>query len=220
VCGGLLLLLLAVVAGLALVPGISRAVISAPALVRVGEALAPPPGSVLLGPVAQATAIGVDVVLAPRDPGQLAQLAAAVSSPSSADYRDYVPPAVVAKRFAPGASVIATVRAALSSRGLSNGRLIDGGLVLSFATTAGQVESTFSLSLSRYRVPGRPSVTYGASAAPLVPSAGSPASTSRSPKARQGRRPVSPEHRSPRRARPRFAPTVPSPAPRRSRRAG
>ncbi|HVB05356.1 MAG TPA: S53 family serine peptidase, partial [Acidimicrobiales bacterium] len=173
-CLLLLLLLLGVLAGLALSPLFSRAG-SASSLVRLGGVLAPPPGSVLLGPVPPRRAITLDVVLVPRDPAGLAALASSVSDPSSPRFRHFLAPAAVAARFAPSRAVVSAVRSGLAARGLSGGVLSDGGLVVSYATTAGVLESAFSLGLSDYRVPGRPSPSYGASAGPLLGRAIAPA---------------------------------------------
>jgi subtilase family serine protease len=71
------------------------------------------------GPVAPDTAVTARVYLAGRDPGGLTRFVAAVSDPSSRQYRHFLTPARYRARFGPSADQVRAVTAWLSSAGLT-----------------------------------------------------------------------------------------------------
>lgn len=119
------------------------------ATVRLDSVLAPPLGAQLLGPLPAGTAIDLDVVLAPRDPSDLAALAGAVATPGSPEFHHYLSAPRLRERFGPSSAVWASVLHALSLAGLSGWRVQDRGFVVGLRSSAAAVERAFSLRLSR-----------------------------------------------------------------------
>ncbi|MFL5863812.1 MAG: protease pro-enzyme activation domain-containing protein, partial [Solirubrobacteraceae bacterium] len=138
------------------------------ALVHVGRAPATPPGATFAGAVPRATPMHVTVTLRPRDPAALAAYAWAVSTPGSAAYRRYLTPAQFARRFGAAPAQVTTVRRSLHRRGLTPGPLSNGGLSISVAASAAQLERAFTVSLARMALPHH-RTGISANTAPSVP---------------------------------------------------
>jgi hypothetical protein len=127
-------------------------------------------------PLARAAAsprLHVTVTLRPRDPAALARYAAAVSTPGSAAYHDYLTPRQFGARFGASTARIDAVTAALRSRGLDAGPASAGGLSIPLTATAAQLRagggasSTVARALSRAERTGVQSViSFGRAAAP------------------------------------------------------
>jgi subtilase family serine protease len=150
---------------LAMVPA---AAVAAPASIRVGSAAVLPRGAKVEAKVSSTQKLQLTVALEPQDPGGLAALARAVSSPGSALFRQYLPVAQFAQRFGATPAQVATVRAALQAEGLTVGATTANNLTIPVTGTAAQVEKAFSVSLSQVRLPtGR--TAYANAQAPVLP---------------------------------------------------
>jgi subtilase family serine protease len=161
-----LVVVTAVVAGVALVPAIAAAAASDP-LVRAPQlsATPPPSGSVRLGVVPSNTPMAVDVVLRPSHAAELADLERAVQNPASPLYHHWLRPTTFTALFGPSPTAVAQVDAWLSSVGLVGGR--PRGLTLQVRAPATAFESAFGLQLQRFRTPvGR--VVFSADRSPLI----------------------------------------------------
>jgi hypothetical protein len=135
--------------------------------IRVGSAALVPAAAHVIGALPGATKLGVTVALEPRDPSALAAFAAAVSTPGSDVYRDYITPAQFAKRFGPTPSQIAAVRSSLRAHGLHPGAVSANGLAIPVTATAGALADAFSISFSRLQAP-RGQIAFASRAAPLL----------------------------------------------------
>ena len=125
------------------------------ALTRVRLGTSRAVGATAQAPLPPATRLRVTVALKPRSPAALAAYARAVSTPGSADYRHYLTPAEFARRFGATTSQVASVRDSLRAQGLRPGPASRGGLSISVAATAGELERAFHISLQRVALPGR-----------------------------------------------------------------
>jgi subtilase family serine protease len=143
-------------------------------LYRVGPQPVAPAGAVAHGPVAPAKRLHVTVTLKPRSPAALAAYARAVSTPGSAEYRDYLTPAQFARRFGATAAQVRAVMTSLRARGLRPGRVSAGSLSIPVTATAGQFERAFSISLTRLSLPGR-RTAIAAGSRPAVAASAAPA---------------------------------------------
>jgi subtilase family serine protease len=126
-----------------------------------------PAGARVEGLVAAATRMHVTVTLRPRDPRALAAYARAVSTPGSAEYRQYLTPEQFATRFGATPSQVSAVRDALRARGLHPGPASRGRLSISLTATARQLDRAFRVSLQKLALPGR-RTAIAASARPSV----------------------------------------------------
>lgn len=142
--------------------------VSAGALMRVGRAPVVPAGAAAQGTLPRSAVIDATVALQPRDPSALAAYAQAVSTRGSSLYHHYLSVAQFAARFAPSASDVASVRAALQSEGLHPGPLAANGLSLDVSAPAHTMATAFATSFKRYEVGGG-RTAYANTAAPAVP---------------------------------------------------
>jgi YVTN family beta-propeller protein len=122
------------------------------ALVPIGRVSPVPAGAVRLGPTATADHLRFDVALMPRDPGALAGMATAVSTPGNRRYRHFLPPGRLARAFGPSAATISSVRAALTGAGLSPGHTSANGLLIPVSTTIGRAERGLHVGIASYRL--------------------------------------------------------------------
>ena len=143
---------------------------SVSALMRVGRAPVVPSGATARGTLPRSSVIDATVALQPRDPAALAAYAQAVSTRGSSLYHHYLSVAQFAARFAPGASDVASVRAALQAQGLHLGPLAANGLSLDVTASAGTMSRAFATSFERYQVTGG-RTAFANTAAPAVPAA-------------------------------------------------
>ncbi len=158
---------LALVALAALLPA------AAGADVRVGTAPAIPPAAEPAGNVSPQRQLHLVVGLEPNDPAALAAFAESVSTPGSANFRQYLGSAEFASRFAPTEAQIAKVRASLEAQGLEVGTPPADHLVLPVSGTAEAVEAAFATPLEKVELPsGR--LAYANLRAPAVASSAAP----------------------------------------------
>ncbi|HEX4035292.1 MAG TPA: protease pro-enzyme activation domain-containing protein [Solirubrobacteraceae bacterium] len=141
-----------------------------PATLSVGDVPAPASTASVAGPVAAGKPLSLTVVLHPRDPSGLAALAAAVSTPGSPSFHDYLTVGQFARRFGAGTGAIDAVRTALRAGGLKPGVVAADGLSMTATGSAAHVSHAFDTSLVRYReASGR--MVYANTAAPRLPAA-------------------------------------------------
>jgi subtilase family serine protease len=158
---------LALVALAALLPA------AAGAAVRVGTAPAIPAAAEPAGTLSPERQLHLVVGLEPSDPEALAGFAESVSTPGSADFREYVGSAEFASRFAPGEAQIAKVRASLEAAGLEVGTPPADHLLLPVSGSVAAVEAAFSTPLEKVELPsGR--LAYANLQAPAIASAAAP----------------------------------------------
>jgi subtilase family serine protease len=136
-----------------LTSGAGAAGAAAPRLVRVGQAATVPAASMTIAAVPSRRPMRITIALEPRHAAALARLAQAVSEPGSSNFRSYLSPAQFAARFAPGATEVRAVQAALRARGLEPGRVSANGLSISVDSTAGVVQRAFATALTDVRLP-------------------------------------------------------------------
>jgi subtilase family serine protease len=131
-------------------------------------------GERTLGAVAASSPLQLTVALAPRDPAGLAAYAAAVSTPGSPSYRDYLSVARFRARFAPSTATVSAVAGSLRAHGLVPGSLSANGLGLHVSGPAGSVTKAFGTALERIALPdGRSG--YVNTSAPAIDSTIAPA---------------------------------------------
>jgi hypothetical protein len=118
----------------------------------VGAASVPPAGATEEGVSPAQTALKLDVALEPQDPAALGQFVAAVSTPSSPDYRDYLPKGQFGPRFGATPATIAAVSAQLSRDGLSVGKVSSDDLLLPVTTTVAKAESAFGVAMHSFKL--------------------------------------------------------------------
>jgi subtilase family serine protease len=136
---------------------------------RLGVKPTIPSGASTVGALAGSSQIQATVALTPSDPTALAAYAAAVSTPGSPDYHQYLSVAQFAQRFGATPSQIAAVRSSLASRGLTVGSVTANGLSLNISGSATKVGGAFSTSFKRYRLSSGRTV-YANTSAPAVAS--------------------------------------------------
>jgi Pro-kumamolisin, activation domain/Putative Ig domain len=117
-------------------------------LSRVGTAPLVPPGAHIAGAAGTATPLHLTIALRPRDPAALQAFAAAVSTPGSPEYRDYITPAQFAGRFGARPAAIQAVEASLRAHGLRPGAPSPNGLSIRVTTTAGAAVRAFAVSFA------------------------------------------------------------------------
>ena len=138
-----------------------------------GSTAAPPPGSVMLGPVRPRKVVSAQVVLNVARPAALSAFIAQVSDRGSPMFHHFLRPGQFGAMFGPSAATVAAVSKALRSAGLSPGRVPADGLAIPVTATAATIEHAFGTSLERYRLPGG-RVAYANRTPPRVPAAVAP----------------------------------------------
>jgi subtilase family serine protease len=121
----------------------------AAASTRLGNAPAVPANAHIAGALPDTTQLHLTVALQPQDPAGLAAFASAVSTPGSAQYRDYITPAEFAQRFGATPAAVQAVETSLRAHGLDPGPVSANSLSIPVTATAGQVGQAFSTSFSR-----------------------------------------------------------------------
>ena len=171
----LLRLAVAFFAAATVVLGLAAVALAAPeratqgaSFTRVGRAPAIPSGASARGALPRSSVIDTSVALTPRDPAALWAYAQAVSSPGSPLYKHYLTVTQFAQRFAPDASQVAAVRAALQAQGLTPGPLAANGLSIDVTASAAKLSSALSTSFERYQIPGG-RTAFANTAAPALP---------------------------------------------------
>ncbi|HLN15592.1 MAG TPA: S53 family peptidase, partial [Acidimicrobiales bacterium] len=162
------LAVLSLVVGL-LVVGAAAGGAAEGARVRVGPAPAVlPHGARTLGSLPADQTVHVDLVLQGQDPAGLDAFTAAVSTPSSPDYRQYLSAGQFAARFGPAPAAVASVGAWLTSAGLRPGASEDGGLVLQADGPAAAVAAAFGTPLDAVELSSG-ARSYANTTAPTLP---------------------------------------------------
>jgi Pro-kumamolisin, activation domain/Putative Ig domain/Subtilase family len=145
----------------------------APATVRIGTAPAIPAAAQPSGAVAAETTLHLEVGLEPRDPAGLEEFADAVSTPGSAEFRQYLGSGEFASLFAPTEAQVAKVRGSLEAAGLEVGPAPADRMILPVSGTATTVEAAFATPLREVELPsGR--LAYANLRAPAVAAAAAP----------------------------------------------
>ncbi|GAC1410505.1 MAG: S53 family peptidase [Actinomycetota bacterium] len=105
-----------------------------------------------LARVAPADTVALEIVLPWRDPQRVSAMVAAVSNPSSPEYRHYLTPAEFRARFAPSPDTVKAVTEWLRTSGLEVGSIPANRVIIPARGPARTVERTFGVTLSRYKV--------------------------------------------------------------------
>ena len=136
--------------GLLVVPGPAEA---GPARAGLPGSLAIlPPGARVEAPLPASRVVDADVALALPDPAALSSFVAAVSTPGSPHYRQYLSAHRFAARFGPSAATVGAVRAWLASTGLSLGPTSADGLLVPVHGPAPVVAAAFGTALEAVRL--------------------------------------------------------------------
>jgi hypothetical protein len=144
-------------------------VVSDPHVRIGGRAPVLPAGAVVTGPSNGAATVTAELALKPADQGALDAFVAAVSTPGSPQYHQFLKPGEFGPRFGPAPSTIASARSWLASNGLRVGATSGDGLLIPATGTVTQMERAFGVSVVDTRLPsGRVSRYVGS--APAVPS--------------------------------------------------
>jgi len=107
------------------------------------------------GAVAASSQVSFDLVLSLRNLAGAEALEAAVSTPGSAQFHQYLTDAQWEAQYSPSAASIATAESWLSSEGFSVGSVPADGLYIPASGTAAQVESAFDTTLGLYQWNGQ-----------------------------------------------------------------
>ncbi len=107
--------------------------------------------STAMARVAAATRLQLSVSLAPAYPAALESFVDRVSDPLSPEYRQYLSPAEVGRRFGPSPAKIQAVVSYLKSQGMQVSLVSQNGLSVLAEGTAAQAERAFSTRLVRFK---------------------------------------------------------------------
>jgi subtilase family serine protease len=140
-----------------------------PGMAPVGVAPALPPGARLAGPEPGAVTLHVTVALRPAHPAQLDRLATRVATPGSTQFRHFLRPAQVQRRFGPPAAALAQARAWLRGQHLVTQPVLADGLLLPVTGSVRQFEAAFRVKIARIRLAGG-RLAWANQSAPEVPS--------------------------------------------------
>ena len=128
-----------------------------------------PAGTAHLGGAPSTQVLNLDVVLAGRNQTGLAQAVAAVSTPGSPGYHQYLTPAQFAAVYGPSPSTVAQVSSALRSEGLTVGTPESGSILLPVSGTTTAVSAAFGTPLEQVQPAGGSRAVVN-TASPQVPS--------------------------------------------------
>ena len=115
---------------------------------RLGAAPTVPLGAHIASSVPSDTPMHLTIALQPRDPAALQAFATAVSTPGSAQYRDYITPTQFAERFGAAPDAVAAVESSLRAHGLTPGQPSSNALSIPVTTTAGAAARAFAVSFA------------------------------------------------------------------------
>jgi subtilase family serine protease len=107
------------------------------------------------GRVGAGSLVKFDLVLTLRDAAGAQAIVKAVSTPGSAQYRQYLTDAQWAARFAPTAASVAAAEAWLRAQGFKVGSVPADRIFIPAQGSASQVERAFNTSLGEYKVNGQ-----------------------------------------------------------------
>ena len=121
-----------------------------------------------LGPAPATQVLNLDVTLASQDPAGLAAAVAAVSTPGSPHYRQYLTAAQYAAEFGPSAEEVAQATSVLRSEGLTVGMAQAGSNLLPVSGSVAQVTAAFSTPMETVQSPNVARALVN-TAAPQIP---------------------------------------------------
>jgi hypothetical protein len=121
-----------------------------------------------LGALPDAQHVRFDVVLAGQDPAGLASEVAAVSTPSSPDYRHYLTSAQFAAAYGPSAAQVQEVSRQLRGLGLTVGTPLAGSALVPVSGAASVVSAALRTPLESVRLP-QGDTSYVNTLAPQIP---------------------------------------------------
>lgn len=93
------------------------------------------------------------VGLRPRNEAVLSEFISSVTTKGSPSYHHYLTKGEFANRFGPTKATIDAVKSALTSAGLSVGKVAPNGLLVNFSGSTTKVESAFHTTLANYKLP-------------------------------------------------------------------
>jgi subtilase family serine protease len=140
-----------------------------PGMAPLGTAPALPPGARLAGPEPGAVTLHVTVALRSAHSAGLDRLATRVATPGSTQFRHFLRPAQVQRRFGPPAPALARARAWLRSRHLVTQPVLADGLLLPVTGSVRQFEAAFRVKIARIRLAGG-RLAWANQSAPELPS--------------------------------------------------
>ena len=108
-----------------------------------------------VGSVSNSSTVNFQVVLNLRDQSGAQALVQSISTPGSANYRQYLTAAQWEAQFSPTQDQVDQVTSWLQSRGFSVGTVAKDRTTIAASGTASQVESAFSTNLQNYKVGGQ-----------------------------------------------------------------
>ena len=149
---GTALATMTLVAGAVTVAPAEAAPVHPVGLAAVAQRPAVPRGAQALGALSAGRSLSGDVALKPSNPSGLASYAAAVSNPSSPQYRHYLAPGAFASLFGPSAATIDAVTSRLTASGLHVTSVSKNGLLIGFEGSVGSVGREFHTSFESYRL--------------------------------------------------------------------
>jgi len=123
-------------------------------LMQVGAAPVLPAGARALGVLPAAARVSGGVALKLPDSAAVTNFIAAVSSPRSAAYHQYLSRGQFASRFGPSAAAVAAVKRQLESDGLAVSGVSANHLLVSFSGSAAAVEAAFHTGLRQVALKG------------------------------------------------------------------
>ncbi len=124
------------------------------ARLQVGSAPRVPHGARFVSALPDDRRMRLTIALTPRHAADLTALASAVSTPGSAQFRQYLSVRQFAGRFGATTAQIAAVTSSLRAAGLTVGAAAANHLTLPVTGSAAQIEHAFSLRESRVRLRG------------------------------------------------------------------
>jgi subtilase family serine protease len=141
-----------------------------PGMALAGVAPPLPPRARLAGPEPGAVTLHVTVALRPAHPAWLDQLATRVATPDSTQFRHFLRPAQVQRRFGPPAAALARARAWLRGQHLVTQPVLADGLLLPVTGSVRRFEAAFRVKIARIRLAGG-RLAWANQSAPELPSA-------------------------------------------------
>ena len=140
-----------------------------PGMAPVGAAPALPPGARLGGPEPATVTLHITVALRPAHPARLDHLATRVATPGSTQFRHFLRPAQVQRRFGPPAAALARARAWLRGQHLVTHPVLADGLLLPVTGSVRRFEAAFRVKIARIRLAGG-RLAWANQSAPELPS--------------------------------------------------
>jgi len=170
-----LLIVLAVLLGLAAMAVPSGAAVAEGPPVPLAASAAPPlpAGTALLGAVSPGTTMAVTVTLALPDQAALTTFLNGLTDPASPYYQRFLVPGQFGPMFGPSLGQVAAVENALRAAGLSPGPVAPDRLSIPVTATASAIEHAFGVTLDRYRLAGG-RLGFADTTAPKIPAAVAP----------------------------------------------